>query len=120
MATVSIIDAAIPKACRPISNNVILEPVFYNSGEPELKDTFGYLITLNTLNCDTYKFSYSQSVTALKISDNNRISMTNFAIPVNGATTSKDYLSIFTTDYINSPYNVTVVLTAAVSGSALI
>ena len=46
--------------------------------------------------------------------------MTNFAIPVNGSTTSKDYLSIFTTDYINSPYNVTVVLTAAVSGSALI
>ena len=45
--------------------------------------------------------------------------MTNFAIPVNGATTSKDYLSIFTTDYTNSPYNVTVVLTATVSGLAL-
>jgi hypothetical protein len=45
--------------------------------------------------------------------------MNNFAIPVNGATTSKDYLSIFTTNYNNSPYNVTVVLTATLQGSAL-
>ena len=70
----------------------------------------------NTINCDDYKFSYSKSVIALKISDNNRISLTNFVRPVNGATTSKDYMSIFTTDYTNSPYNVTVVLTATVSG----
>ncbi len=54
MATISIPDAAIPKVCRPISNNIILDPVFYNSGEQELKDLFGYLITLNTINCDTY------------------------------------------------------------------
>ena len=45
--------------------------------------------------------------------------MTNFVTPVNGATTSKDYMSIFTTDYTNSPYNVTVVLTATFQGSAL-
>ena len=38
--------------------------------------------------------------------------MNNFATPVNGATRSGDYLSIFTTDYNNSPYYVTVVLTA--------
>ena len=43
--------------------------------------------------------------------------MTNFVTPVNGATTSGDYLSIFTTDYNNSPYNVTVVLTATLPGS---
>ena len=42
--------------------------------------------------------------------------MANFARPVNGATTSGDYMSIFTTDYNNSPYNVTVVLKANVSG----
>jgi hypothetical protein len=41
MATISIPDAAIPKACRPISNNLILDTVFYNSGDPELKDSFG-------------------------------------------------------------------------------
>jgi hypothetical protein len=104
MATVSIPDAAIPSACRPISNNVTLDPVFYNSGDIELKDPFGYLITLNTINCDTYKFSYSKNVTALKISDNNKILMTNFIALVNGASTSGDYLSIFTTDYRNSPY----------------
>jgi hypothetical protein len=45
--------------------------------------------------------------------------MTNFVTPVNGATTFGDYLSIFTRDYNNSPYNVTVVLAATVSGLAL-
>ena len=119
MATVSIPDAAIPKACRPISNNIILDPVFYNSGEPEIKDLLGLLIMLNTINCDTYKFSYSQNVTALKISDNNKISITNFAKIVNGASTSGDYLTIFTKNYGNSPYLVTVILTATFPGSAL-
>jgi hypothetical protein len=42
--------------------------------------------------------------------------MTNLATTLNGATTFGDYLKIFTTDYNNSPYNVTVVLTATVSG----
>jgi hypothetical protein len=72
---------------------------------------------LNTTNCDNVKFSYSQTVTALKISDNYKIMMTNFTTPVNGATTSEDYLSIFTTDYNNSPYNVKIVLTANLYGS---
>ena len=45
--------------------------------------------------------------------------MTNLSTLKNGATTSGDYLSIFTTDYNNSPYNVTVVLTATLQGSAL-
>ena len=66
---------------------------------------------LNTINCDNAKFSYLQKVTALKISDNNKISMTNFATPVNEATTSGDYLSIFTTNYKDSPYKVNVALT---------
>ena len=37
--------------------------------------------------------------------------MTNFTTPVNGATTSGDYLSIFTTNYENSPYTVNLTLT---------
>ena len=41
MAAVSISDAAIPKACRSMSNNLILDPVFYNSGDQELKDPLG-------------------------------------------------------------------------------
>ncbi len=46
--------------------------------------------------------------------------MTNLATIVNGATTYGDYLSIFTTDYNNSPYNVTLVITATLQGSELI
>ena len=57
MATVSIPDASIPKACRLISNNIILDPGFYNSGDPELKDPLGQSIMLNTIDCDNYKFS---------------------------------------------------------------
>ncbi len=64
MATVSIPDAAIPKPCRLISNNLIFDPVFYNSGDPELKDPLGQSIMLNTLDCDNYKFSYSVSIIA--------------------------------------------------------
>ncbi len=41
MATVSIPDAAIPGVCCPISNNLISDPVFYNSGDPEFKDPLG-------------------------------------------------------------------------------
>jgi hypothetical protein len=59
MATVSIPESAIPKACRLISNNLIFDPVFYNSGDPEYKDLLGQLIMLNTIHCDNYKFSYS-------------------------------------------------------------
>ncbi len=36
--------------------------------------------------------------------------MTNFPIPVNGATTSGDYLSVFTSNYKDSPYTVKVTL----------
>ena len=38
--------------------------------------------------------------------------ITNFPIAVNGATTSGDYLSVFTSNYKDSPYKVTVTLTA--------
>ncbi len=69
-----------------------MDPAFYNSGDPELKDFLGQLIMLNTVSCDSVKFSYSKSVTAFIISDNNKILMNNFVTPVNGATTSGDYL----------------------------
>jgi hypothetical protein len=119
MATLSISDTAIPKPCRPISNNLILNPVFYNSGDPELKDPLGQLIILNTIDCDNYKFSYSESVIALKISDNSNLLINNFPTPINGATTSGDYLSVFTTNYKNSPYVISVVLTATLPGPVL-
>jgi hypothetical protein len=74
---------------------------------------------LNTVDCNNYKFSYSKSVIALKISDNSNILITNFPTPINGATTSGDYLSIFTTNYKNSPYVINVVLTATLPEPAL-
>ena len=46
--------------------------------------------------------------------------MTNFSTPINGATKSGDYLSIFTKNYDDSPYNVTILLTATVTGSVFI
>ncbi len=36
----------------------------------------------------------------------------NFPIVVNGANTSGDYLSVFTSNYKDSPYTVKVTLTA--------
>ena len=37
--------------------------------------------------------------------------MNDFPIVINGADTSGDYLSIYTTNYKNSPYTVNVTLT---------
>jgi hypothetical protein len=96
-----------------------LDPVFYNSGDPEFKDPLGQSIMLNTINCDNYKFSYSVNVIALRISDNNNVLITSFPTPVNGVTTSGDYLSVFTTNYKDSPYVINVVLTASLPRSVL-
>ena len=87
--------------------------MFYNSGDPEFKDPIGQLIALNTINCDTYKFSYSESIIAIRINDQSNVLLTNFAVPVNGATTSGDYLSLLTANYMNSPYIVSVTLTVS-------
>jgi hypothetical protein len=46
--------------------------------------------------------------------------MNNFATPVNEETISGDYLSIFTKNFGDSPYNVTVILTATLPESAFI
>ena len=96
-----------------------MDPVFYNSGDPELKDSLGQSIMLNTINCDNYKFSYSVNVIALRISDNNNVLITSLPTPVNGVTTSGDYLSVFTTNYKDSPYVINVVLTASLPRSVL-
>ena len=74
---------------------------------------------LNTINCNDYKISYSESLIALKISDKSNVLITNFPTPMNGVTTSGDYLSIFTTSYKNSPYVINVILTATLPASAL-
>ena len=63
---------------------------------------------LNTINCDDYKFSYSVNVIALRISDNSNVMISNFPIVVNSAKTSLDYLSISTTNYMDSPYIVSI------------
>ena len=99
------------KCCLALSDSFILSPVFYNSGDPELKDLFGPSIVLNTVKCNGFNFSYSASVIAKRISDNSNLLITNFPIPVNGVTTSNDYLSISIIDYKDSPYIVSVTLT---------
>ena len=76
-----------------------LDPAFYNSGDPELKDFYGPQLVLNTIKCDGFKFSYLLNIKALKISDNTNVSITNFPNVINGASTSGDYLSILTMNY---------------------
>ncbi len=122
MATVSIPGAAIPKACRLISNNqinIIFNAIFYNSGDPEHKDPLGQQILANTISCDYYKFSYTISALALRVNDNSNVLISNFLNPVNGVTTSEDYLSVFTTNYKDSPYIINVALTATLTESVL-
>ena len=68
-----------------------LDPAFYFSSEPEMKDLFGPKIVNNTIKCDGFNFFYSTNIVAQRISDNENISITNFLTPVNGATTSGDY-----------------------------
>ena len=76
-----------------------MDSVFYKSGDPEFKDPIGSLIALNTITCNGYNLSYSADITAQRISDNSNVLLINFPTPINGATTSGDYLSIFTTNY---------------------
>ena len=45
------------------------------------------------------------------ISDDSNVLITNFPNAVNGATISTDYLSVSTTNYNDSPYNMSVTLT---------
>ena len=66
MAAVSILETLFPPAqiiipsqhCSAKSNNIILDTAFYNSGDQVLKDFLGQLIMLNTVSCDSVKFSY--------------------------------------------------------------
>ena len=76
-----------------------MDSVFYSSGDQEFKYIFGSLITENTKNCDSYKFSYPKKISAQIIGDQNYVPQMNFPTVVNGLTTSSDYLSIFTTNY---------------------
>ena len=76
-----------------------MDSVYYYSGDDELKNHIGQFIALNTIPCNDYKFNYSANIIAKRISDSSTIIITNFPAVVNGATTSGDYLSIFTTNY---------------------
>ena len=53
-----------PYNCRPILNLISLDPLFYNSGDPEFINIFGRLIITNTIKCDGFKFSYSVKIIA--------------------------------------------------------
>ena len=52
---------------------------------------------------------------AYLLGSTSNVLMNNFPTTVNGATTSGDYLSVFTTSYKDSPYIINVVLTATIS-----
>ncbi len=47
------------------------------------------------------------------MTDNSFVLLANFPTPVNGDNTYGDYLSVFTTNYSDSPYIVNVSLTAS-------
>ena len=53
------------------------------------------------------------STIAEKFSDQSDNFMNDFPRIVNGAVTSEDYLSIFTSNYNNSPYKVNITLTVS-------
>ena len=65
------------------------------------------------MNCNSFQFSYLANTIAMRTSDQSNIMMNNFTNVVNGATTSGDYLSIYTANYKNSPYIVNVTLRVA-------
>ena len=87
-----------------------MDTVFYNSGDPELKEIFGPLIILNTIDCDGFNLSYSANIKSQRINDNKKVMLTNFVAVSNGATTSGDCLNVFTTNYMDSPYIVSITL----------
>ena len=70
----------------------MLDTVFYNSGDVEIKDQFGQFILLNTFNCNSNMFSYVANTLALRFIDQSKLSLKNLATPVNGAYTTDDYL----------------------------
>ena len=47
------------KCCSSKQSKLTLDPLFYNSGDTELRDLIGPAIVLNSLNCNGFIFSYS-------------------------------------------------------------
>ena len=89
-----------------------MDSVYYNSDDPEFKVPLSPMISINTINCDSFTFSYLVNILALRISDNTNAMITNFANVIHGVTNFGDYVSIFTTDYKDSAYIVNLTLTA--------
>jgi hypothetical protein len=88
-----------------------MDPIFYNSEDPEFKYLVGPLIAVNTIACDNYMFSYSVNTKAFWVSDQSNVLIIDLLTVVNGLTTTGDYISIFTANFKDSPYIVNVKLT---------
>ena len=88
-----------------IISGSLLSPIFYNSGDQEIKQLFNPPFSINDTNCDPFVFAYVTTTNALKISDKSIITrILDFPMVVNGATTFDDYFSLLTTKYNDSPY----------------
>ena len=93
-----------------------MDSIFYNFGDPEIKDPLGPKLALNAINCDGIQFSYSTNILAVRSIDKSNVIITNFVTAVNGGTTSDDYLSITTNNYKDSPYIATVTINLTLTG----
>jgi hypothetical protein len=74
--------------------------IYYKSGDSGLKYYFSPSFGVNDTNCDPFTFTYVINTTSTKSNQNILVyNITDFPSVVNGATTSGDYLSVYTQSY---------------------
>ena len=71
--------------------------IYYTSGDPGLKYYFSPSFGVNDTNCDPYTFTYLINATSTKTNQNIlTYNISDFPSVFNGATTSSDYLLVYT------------------------
>ncbi len=87
--------------------------IYYTSGDPALKYYFSSSFGVNDTNCDPFTFTYVINTTSTKLNQNILVyNISDFPSVVNGATTSGDYLSVYTQSYSDSAYVMNFTITS--------
>jgi hypothetical protein len=87
--------------------------IYYTSGDPALKYLFSPPFGVNDTNCDPFIFTYVINTTSTKSNQNILVyNITDFPSVINGATTSGDYISVYTPSYSDSAYVMNFTITA--------